>query len=535
MSGRDPLVIPDTPSIEGLSPLLGHIITVYHSDYDLVGEEKMIGHSFLCAISRHLPRRYRRHYLSTGEFGSGKSTVVKTVLTPFSSDVESYSRLTGPGLDRRTESFDGKILLLEQILQHEPMELSFLMSEGELSVLSAERDEKTGKIVSRKTTLSGEPVVISTLTGANVGPQYISRTSTGRIDESDEQTGKITKSKLGRWKTVDRRGPAKQGGIISWLNAKCRELGPSVRAIHAPWADKLEQSIPPVLSMRRGLDKLTSLVNVICFLKAACGLRPVVQVQLAPNTVESYLVADPEDLADGIRILGEEELIESVSYFFARSRDVHNFLRGHDGATSRDVAVGLKLSQNRASEYLRSLKDFGHATRIKVGSEYHYTAVEDNLAEVKLGSEFIRRLRADYAPEVLQGWFRENFPGENARLLMPGTDIVPAVVFVSMPSKSTFDTMDQIVPEPGTVSPIVSNPFPDGYHTDTTEDTTDLPLLAEVKRLTGEKGKATRTDLEASFQGKLSPEEIELAMKGLVKEGRAVITDWGVWKAAEGS
>src|SRR2546425_5068665 len=147
MTGQDILVIPEKPAIEGLedlSKLPSHVITVYHSDYDLVGEGKMIGHVFLCAISRHLRREYRRHYLSTGEFGSGKSTVIKTVLKPFGSDVESYSRLTGPGLDRRTETFDGKILLYEQIVQREPMELSFLMSEGELSVLSAERDEKTG-------------------------------------------------------------------------------------------------------------------------------------------------------------------------------------------------------------------------------------------------------------------------------------------------------------------------------------------------------------------------------------------------------
>ena len=223
--------------------------------------------------------------------------------------------------------------------------------------------------------------------------------------------------------------------------------------------------------MRRGLPKLANLVNVICFLKSALGLRPVVRVKLAEGVFESYLICDPEDLADAVYILGEEDLIESVGYFFARTREVYNFLLSNDGATSKDVAVGLKLSQNRSSEYLRSLKDFGHATRIKVGSEFHYSPVQDSLPELKLGPEFIKQLRAEYTPEVLRGWFQENFPGENARLLLPGTDIASAVVSVSMPSKPTFDTMNRTVPELDTITPIVPFSPPDGYDTTTATDT----------------------------------------------------------------
>src|SRR5207302_3944658 len=115
------LRIPEKSQVDGLSPLLGFVIESFQKDYGIVGEVQMIGQIFTCAESRHLPRKYRRHYLSTGEFGAGKTTVVKRVLKPYATDVESYSRLTGPGLDRRTESFDGKILLIEQILQREPM------------------------------------------------------------------------------------------------------------------------------------------------------------------------------------------------------------------------------------------------------------------------------------------------------------------------------------------------------------------------------------------------------------------------------
>src|SRR6266571_5532101 len=119
--------------IPGLSPLMSHIVKVYHHAYDIVGEEANIAQVFCTAETRHLPAQYRRHILPQGEWGMGKSMLLKTVLKPFWADVRLFTRITGAGLDRSTEIFDGKILFIEQILQSEPMQLSFLMSEGELA------------------------------------------------------------------------------------------------------------------------------------------------------------------------------------------------------------------------------------------------------------------------------------------------------------------------------------------------------------------------------------------------------------------
>ena len=49
-------MMPEKSEIDGLSPLLGFVITSFQKDYGIVGEEQMIGQIFTCAESRRLPR-----------------------------------------------------------------------------------------------------------------------------------------------------------------------------------------------------------------------------------------------------------------------------------------------------------------------------------------------------------------------------------------------------------------------------------------------------------------------------------------------
>src|SRR2546425_205278 len=264
--------------IPGLSPVMSYIVNLYHRAYPIVGEAPNIAQIFCTAQTRHLPPQYRRHILPQGEWGMGKSTLLKTVLKPVWSDVRLFTRVTGPGLDRSTESLDGKILFIEQILQAEPMQLSFLMSEGELAILSVERDPESKRMVSKETRVKGMPVVASTLTGGQVEAQFLSRVSTLKVDESAEQTQRITEKKLGDWSNRQMGDPTLIAGPLTWIDRKCRDLGPNVREIKAPWASKLKagENIPNVPSMRRGLDKIANLVNAIAFIKAALNLRPAV-------------------------------------------------------------------------------------------------------------------------------------------------------------------------------------------------------------------------------------------------------------------
>src|SRR5579864_6803164 len=427
--------LPAVSPVEGLSPLLGYIVRLYQIAYGLVGEDRNVAHVFLTAETRHLQRKDRRHILPSGEWGVGKSKLLKTVLKPVWSDVELLTRLTGPGLDRETASYDGKILLLEQVVGREPVELSFLMSEGELAIRSAERDEKTGKMVSKVNRVKGLPVVMSTLTGANVDSQFLSRVSTLAIDESDKQTQRIVKKKLEEWATVNRHDPTLAAGPVTSIDSKCRDLGPRVVQVVAPFATKLnvflpsetgQEGIPALKSMRRGMDKISSLVNAIAFVKASLHLRPVIRVKLAKGVEDDvYVVALPEDLADAVYCLGAEQIIESSSYFFGRSKEIYNWLNeSKESKTSREVAVGLKLSQNRAREYLNTLVELGHATRNKVSGTFYYEAIAGSEPQVKLETSFTDQ-------ELLE-WFSKNFHQE-ARLIIPGPKPSQEVVVVGSP------------------------------------------------------------------------------------------------------
>jgi hypothetical protein len=451
--------IPAKSPVSGVSPLLGQIIDSYHS-LGLVGEDRNIAQVSVTCFTRHLLRSFRRHIIPQGETGVGKTTVVRTILKPFQHDVESYSRVTGAGLDRKTNSMDGKILFVEQIGGNEPGQLKFLMTERELSLLYAERDE-TGRIVSKTHRLEGMPVVISTLVGAYIDAQLLNRVSTPEIDDSDQQTGLIIKHKLDSWATVNRESPESILKQLRSLDAKCRELGKRVVDVKIPFAAQLEEKIPKVLAMRRGLDRIASLVACIAFLKAAVGLRAIVELEKdGPNV---YVVAMPEDLSDALFCLGSA-LAESVTLFFGKAKKIYEHLCANALAnnSTREVARAIGLSQNRAREYLNLLVDLGYATVIKEKQRFFYEAIAK---DVKLNLN----LDATFTGDELEDWFERQFDQTEAEL------IHPSVVIGCPPSKPEPSTLQSIVPEMPTNEQTEPETSLDDMHHITTTDTKNNP------------------------------------------------------------
>jgi hypothetical protein len=448
--------IPSTSSVPGVSPLLSKIVDLYQK-LGLVGEARNITQIWLTLETRHLPRGFRRHVIPHGESGSGKSTVARTILKPFMFDVESYSRLTGPGLDRKTNSMDGKILFVEQIGGNEPGQLKFLMSEGELSLLYAERDE-TGRIVSKTHHIEGMPVVVSTLVGAYIDAQLLNRVSTPEIDDSDQQTGSIIKRKLTTWATVTKESPESILKQLQWLDKRCSELGKRVLDVKIPFAIQLEEKLPKVLAMRRGLDRIASLVACVAFVKAAVGLRAFVELERTegPNV---YVIAMPEDLTDALFCLGSA-LAESVTLFFGKAKKIYEHLCANALAnnSTRQVARSVGLSQNRAREYLNLLVDLGYATIQKEKQTFFYEAIAKD-------PNLTLNLDASFTTEDLQDWFDKEFVQTEAKL------VHPSVVIGCTPSEPEPPTVQPIVPEMPTIEQTEPEPSLDDLHHITTADT----------------------------------------------------------------
>jgi predicted transcriptional regulator len=311
---------------------------------------------------------------------------------------------------------DGKILFVEQIGGNEPGQLKFLMTEGELTLLYAERDE-TGRIVSQTHRIEGMPVVISTLAGAVIDTQLLNRVSTPEIDESEMQTSLILKHKLESWSTVQKEPPESILGQLQYIDAKCRQLGKQVIDVKIPFALQLEEKLPKVLAMRRGLDRIASLVAAVAFVKAVLGLRPLIQLSKAghPN---QYVIAMPEDLQDALFCLGNA-LAESITFFLGKAKKIYDYLCGSALAnnTAREVARQIGLSQNRAREYLNMLVDLGYATRTKEKQTYQYEAIaKDRNLELNL--------EASFSDEELKEWHATQFDQSEGELLLPPLVIV---------------------------------------------------------------------------------------------------------------
>jgi predicted transcriptional regulator len=331
-------------------------------------------------------------------------------------DVERYSRVTGAGLDRKTGSLDGKILFIEQIGGDEPGQLKFLMTEGELTLLYAERDER-GRIVSKTHRIEGVPVVISTLAGAVIDTQLLNRVSAPEMDESETQTGLIIKDKLESWSTVQREPPESILEQLQYIDAKCRKLGKQVIDVKIPFALQLEEKLPKVLAMRRGLDRIASLVAAVAFVKAALGLRPVIQLS-KPDNPNLFVIAMPEDLQDALFCLGSA-LAESITFFFGKAKKIYDYLCGSVLAnnTTREVARQIGLSQNRAREYLNMLVDLGYATKTKEKQTYQYEAIAKD-------RNLTLNLAALFSDEELRHWYETQFDQGQAKLLLPPVVIV---------------------------------------------------------------------------------------------------------------
>jgi hypothetical protein len=429
--------------IPGLSPLLGNVLEQYHKT-GLVGEDRNAAQVFLSCETRHLPPTYRWHVILHGGSGSGKTTLVIIVLAPFWGDVENYTRITGPGLERRVMSLEGKILYLEQLDGSQPVQLRDLMSGGKLRILVA------GRVVEGV----GLPVIVSTQVEAMNDPQIENRALTLEIDESEAQTARIVHHKLEQCTTAHGEDEAKHAlEQLQRIDDQCRQLGPSVRGIMIPFALQLEKVLPVVLAVRRSTDQFTSLLGAAAFVKAAAGLRPL--VKLRPQVGRYiYVVALPEDLSDALYCLGDG-FVDSLTHFLSQARKIHGVLLksggGSNGEVAKEVAKAFKLGENRTREYLNYLVEVGYATRTGPKGAYRYEAEpHDTHPQTKL--------QVTFSESDLKHWFDQQFPN-NAVLEFPegaksGFEFQPPVD-VGKGFESDLGTIERTELDSGSVGRVV--------------------------------------------------------------------------------
>lgn len=514
--------VPTPSSIKGLSELFGYIVRKFQERSNIgpsfVGEEQNLAECVVTLQTRHLPARLRRHIICNGEAGSGKTSLIRQTLKGIrKDDVLHYTRLTGAGLDRFPKSFDGKVLFLEQLEGNEPTQLKLIMSEGELLILLSERED--GKWVSKEHHVSGMPVMISTIVGARIDGQLLSRSSNLEIDESDQHTKEIEAAVLEDAASVCRLDESRILGPLLEIDRVCREFGQYVQDIKLPFAQQLFESLPGSLAMRRGLPRLLNLIRGFAFIKTAVGLREFVEIQ-NEGAKQVYVIAMPEDLDDALFCLGKR-LQESIMSFFGRSRNVYDYLLSHPTSDAKAVGLGVvpRLSQNRAREYLNALVDQGHATRTKTGATYNYEAIPDSTPQITL--------EANFSHEEIAIWLGSNFKQGEARLTRIDT---PLVVFVVPPLEAVTGTVGEIVPEIDTKQSIVPEIAVNDGNTNTNDGVNERTGVEYLARLGSGFGESPES-LAAQLSNALSwtPEKALSLVNQLRHEGRILANPEGRW------
>lgn len=362
------------------SLFLQKIVEEYHKDGGFIGEDRNIAKLFFIAISRHLPKDYRLHATIISQSSAGKSTLVKTVIEPFREDVEYYTRITGPALDRNTESLDGKILFYEQMQGYEPSQLKLMLSEGELSLLVVDTDERGKKNVVRHN-LKGMPVFITTSTNPNIDQELLNRTLTITLDESSEQTRAIKMKQAEKFSTV-KTVDLGMWSTVSSLEDKLRKIRDvTISQIMVPYAVLLVDQVPNHIEMRRDFNKLLSLASIIAYTKSMSN-RGYWERSKIENVSEKIIIAYPEDFEDALWCMGEN-LAQALYRFVGKAKEIHNLLVKEEvSMTTKEISLSLGIDQKTAYKYSQYLVQINLATMEKEGNKNLYQAILGKTVEL---------------------------------------------------------------------------------------------------------------------------------------------------------
>jgi len=326
----------------------------------------------------------------------GKSWICKNVLRLFP-NVLNLTRVTPAALDRLQVNLSNYIFYVTELAGGEQAGPSFrvMLSEGELRLATAERDEK-GKIKPRIVETVGTPVYVTSTTQDIVEEQLAGRTWQLRPDTSPEQTRLILAFQSKQASTVQPEGFSHEENVLRCL---IEELQP--HRVLIPYAEKLSGLFPSKEAQaRRDYKRLLSLVKVIALLHQR--QRAVVECR-----GEKVLLAGLGDLAEALRLI-KPVLLPTLYALPRKAFEALAFIMkgGSSQFTVRDVAKEVRLSENRTREILNAMVDRGFLYKDRSTRPYKYEWTGKKLEEVTILS--IEISTAFFSLEEFENWFSAN-------------------------------------------------------------------------------------------------------------------------------
>lgn len=406
--------------------ILDEIVRLYEPK--IKGEQNNIKFLFTTAISKNLDRKFRLHVIITSQSSGGKSNLVNTILQPFKEDVLDFTEYTSAFLNRSMENMDGLIFKMEQMEKTNDKKqvslgsMKFMLSEGVMKIGLVDKNEK-GKNTPKTLEVNGIPVFISTSTNHSIDPETQNRTFLMQVDESEEQTKRITDHILDSYGSInyDKDWETNLQKLYE-ISQTYKEISKQVKGVLIPFQEKLKEIIPTVnLTIRRDLTKVLNLACVIAFLNFARRKKIAIDGGLyfydkleAHKMNSYYLIADPEDFRQAL-IIGGETIQQTLNKINSSSMEVYKkFMEIYNenvlgGVTVSDVASKIKKSQNRAGELLKQLFDMGYLTRSKEGKEFRYFPTEKKFENIHVDN-------LEFTEEEYDEWFKTHSGLDNIQL-----------------------------------------------------------------------------------------------------------------------
>lgn len=360
----------------------------------IVGEKKNIKLAICAIVSRTLRKDLRFSLMVLNQTATGKSHFVNSMLDPIrkTGDVLDFTDMSEAYLKRKFRDVNGKIIKLEQAENKDDKgrislgRLKHLLTEGELTFGLAEKGEKGNSHTPKEFIVKGFPIIFTTVTDQNIDPETENRFLTVELDESEEQTKRITRYQLDRFSGLS---------DVYWNMSKIEhgytELKKASAWIHQiviPFADEMESLIPSNLNIRRDLPKLLALTCVIAFInyrdrdKFMIGKSEHLLTSMFGNTEEIHkaiLIADVEDFMEAIDIAGNSlkkalnKINQKTELIYQMTKEIFN-QKGLDntGVTLKDLVTSLDVPESTIRFHLKVLQENGYLLTDEVSKEHRY-------------------------------------------------------------------------------------------------------------------------------------------------------------------
>jgi len=343
----------------------------------VVGERNNLLAGYLAAVSRKLDKPLA--VLIQSSSAAGKSSLMDAVLSLIPEEERvQYSAMTGQSLFYLGETnLQHKILAIaeEEGVRQAAYALKLLQSDGELTIASTGKDEKSGSLVTKQYTVKGPVMLMLTTTAIDVDEELLNRCLVLSVNESEAQTKAIHALQRQR-QTLEGLLAESEKQYLTELHQNGQRLLKPLKVVN-PYANELTFLSDKTRTRRDHMKYLTLIQSITLLHQYQREIKRVEHrgklieyievtlddIQLANELAHAILGRTLDEmppqtrkllnlLKDWVKAESERQCIKPYEYHFSR-REVRAYT--HWGDTQLKIHLGRLVEMEYLSLYRKGL------------------------------------------------------------------------------------------------------------------------------------------------------------------------------------